>query len=89
MQLTTESKKQIFKKYGSAETNTGSIEAQIAMFTVRINDLTEHMKIAKKDFSTQRALITLVGKRKSLLNYLHDTNITRYRELISELNIRK
>jgi len=89
MLLNTESKKEIFKKYGKTETNTGSSEAQIAMFTHRINHLTEHLRSFKKDFSTQRSLISLVGKRRSLLDYLHKTDITRYRAIIAELGIRK
>lgn len=89
MLLTTESKKQIFKKHGKSENNTGSAEGQIALFTERINHLTEHLKTFRKDFSTQRALITLVGKRRSLLDYLYKTDITRYRAIIGELGIRK
>ncbi len=89
MQLTAEKKKDYFKKYGKTETNTGSSEAQIAMFTERINSLTDHLKDAKKDFSTQRSLIKLVGKRRSLLDYLHKTEINRYRTIIAELGIRK
>lgn len=89
MLLTAESKKEIFKKHGKSETNTGHAEAQIAMFTQRINHLTDHLKGARKDFSTQRALISLVGKRRSLLDYLYKTDITRYRAIISELGIRK
>jgi small subunit ribosomal protein S15 len=89
MLLNSTSKKEIFKKHGKSETNTGSAEAQIAMFTERINHLTDHLKGARKDFSTQRALITLVGKRRSLLDYLHKTDIMRYRAIISELGIRK
>jgi small subunit ribosomal protein S15 len=89
MQLSTASKKAIFKKFGNADTNTGSAEAQIAMFTERINSLTEHLKIQKKDFSTQRSLIRLVGKRRSLLDFLMNSDITRYRKIISDLNIRK
>ncbi|MBL0096565.1 MAG: 30S ribosomal protein S15 [Bacteroidetes bacterium] len=77
------------QKYGKTETNTGSSEAQIAMFTQRINHLTEHLRSFKKDFSTQRSLISLVGKRRSLLDYLHKTDITRYRAIIAELGIRK
>jgi len=68
MLLTSEAKKEIFKKYGNSETNTGSAEGQIALFSQRINHLTEHLKKSKKDFSTQRALIRLVGKRRSLLD---------------------
>jgi small subunit ribosomal protein S15 len=89
MQLSTETKKEIFQKFGGAETNTGSAEAQIAMFTQRINSLTEHLKKQKKDYSTQRSLIRLVGKRRSLLDFLIKTDINRYRKIISELGIRK
>ena len=89
MYLTTEVKKEIFKKFGKSESNTGSTEGQIALFTHRINYLTEHLKLQKKDFSTERALINLVGKRRSLLNYLQRRNIEKYRQLIEELNIRK
>ncbi len=89
MLLSSEAKKEIFKKYGKSETNTGNSEAQIAMFTQRINHLTDHLKGQKKDYNTQRALISLVGKRRSLLNYLHKTEINRYRAIIAELGIRK
>ncbi|MEN9332705.1 MAG: hypothetical protein RLZZ94_1795 [Bacteroidota bacterium] len=89
MLLTSEAKKEIFKKYGNSETNTGSAEGQIALFSQRINHLTEHLKKSKKDFSTQRALIRLVGKRRSLLDYLYKTDINRYRAIIAELGIRK
>ncbi|MFM9007881.1 MAG: 30S ribosomal protein S15 [Bacteroidota bacterium] len=89
MLLTAEAKKEIFKKYGKNEADTGSAEGQIAMFTQRINHLTDHLKGSRKDFSTQRALIRLVGKRRSLLDYLHKTDITRYRAIISQLGIRK
>lgn len=89
MSLSVETKKAIFKKFGGSEKNTGNSEAQIAMFTERINQMTEHMKASKKDFGTQRTLISLVGKRRSLLDYLHRTNIERYRKVIADLNIRK
>lgn len=89
MLLSADSKKEIFLKHGKAETNTGSSEAQIAMFTERINHLTEHLKTSKKDYSTQRALIRLVGKRRSLLDYLQKVEINRYRAIINELGIRK
>lgn len=89
MQLSTQSKKALFSKFGNAESNTGSAEAQIAMFSERINSLTEHLKVQPKDFSTQRSLIKLVGKRRSLLNFLMKNDITRYRKIIGELNIRK
>jgi small subunit ribosomal protein S15 len=89
MYLTTEVKKEIFKKHGGADTNTGSAEGQIAMFSYRISHLTEQLKLNKHDYNTQKSLISLVGKRRRLLDYLYRTNITRYRSLIAELNIRK
>lgn len=89
MLLTSERKKELFKVHGKSETNTGNAEAQIAMFTERINHLTEHLKVKKKDFSTQRSLIKLVGQRRSLLDYLQKNEINRYRAIISELGIRK
>lgn len=87
--LSTEKKKEIFKKHGSKEANTGSPESQIALMSFRINHLTSHLKTNKKDFSTQRALLKLVGKRRSLLDYLKDTDIKRYRDIVKELNLRK
>ena len=89
MSLTAEKKKEIFKKFGGADTNTGSAEGQIAMFTERINELSDHMKIQPKDFSTERSLIRLVGKRRSLLDFLQHNDIERYRKIIGELGIRK
>jgi small subunit ribosomal protein S15 len=89
MYLTSEVKKQIFKKNGGSEKNTGSAESQIALFTQRIDHLTEHLKSNKKDFGTQRALLNLVGKRRALLDYLKHTDITRYRAIIKTLDIRK
>jgi small subunit ribosomal protein S15 len=89
MHLTTEQKKSIFAKYGNAEANTGSAESQIALFTTRINYLTEHLKSNKKDFNTQRALLKLVGQRRKLLDYLKEKDIERYRKLIEALEIRK
>lgn len=87
--IAAEAKKSIFKKYGKSEKNTGSAESQIALFTERINSMTQHLQISKKDFSTQRSLIALVGKRRSLLDYLQKTDIERYRKIIGELSIRK
>jgi small subunit ribosomal protein S15 len=87
--IAAEAKKKIFKKFGSSEKNTGSAESQIALFTERINSMTAHLQESKKDFSTQRSLIALVGKRRSLLDYLKKKEINRYREIIKELNIRK
>ena len=89
MPLTAEKKKTVFKKFGKSEKDTGNTDAQIAVFTERINELTAHMQVAPKDFSTQRSLIMLVGKRRSLLDYLSKTDIERYRKLIAALNIRK
>jgi len=89
MYLTKERKTEIFTKFGKVETNTGSSEGQIALFTERINHLTEHLKNHKKDFSTQMGLYRLVGKRRKLLNYLMDRDIKRYRSVIKELKIRK
>ncbi len=89
MYLTSEVKADIFKKHGGSEKNTGSTEGQIALFTHRINHLTQHLKQNPKDFNTERALVRLVGKRRSLLDYLKRKDIEKYRELIKELNIRK
>ena len=89
MYLTSDVKKEIFKKHGGAETNTGSTEGQIALFTHRINHLTDHLKNNRKDFGSQKALLDLVGKRRSLLNYLKNKDIEKYRALIKELNLRK
>ncbi len=89
MQVTSEVKKNLFKTYGGSEKNTGSTEAQIALFTERINHISEHLSTNKKDFSSTRALVTLVGKRKRLLNYLMKQDLNGYRSLISKLGIRK
>ncbi len=89
MYITSEKKKEFFKKYGKSEENTGSAEGQIAMFSYRISHLTEHLKNNKKDFGTQRALVKLVGKRRRLLNYLKDRDIERYRAIIKSLKLRK
>jgi small subunit ribosomal protein S15 len=89
MYLTSEIKKEIFAKHGKSNTDTGSSEGQIALFSYRINHLTGHLKSNKKDYSTERALVILVGKRRRLLNYLKDNDINRYRAIIKELGIRK
>src|SRR6476620_10722569 len=89
MKLTSERKKEIFKTFGASATNTGSAEAQVAMFTERISFMTDHLQTAKKDNSTRRSLIRLVGKRRSILDYLHKNDIERYRKIINDLNIRK
>jgi small subunit ribosomal protein S15 len=89
MYLTTETKKEIFKKHGGSETNTGSSEGQIALFSHRIDHLTGHLKKNRKDFATQRALQLLVGKRRSLLDYLKAKDIERYRAIVKELGLRR
>lgn len=89
MSLTKEQTKEIVEKYGGGPSNTGSTEAQIAIFTERINHLTNHLKENGKDHASRRGLLLLVGKRRRLLNYLMKTDIERYRELIKELGIRK
>ncbi len=89
MYLTTEVKKEIFEQYGENATDTGSPEAQVALFTHRIKHLTEHVKANGGDKVTKRALINLVGKRKKMLEYLKRQDIERYRALIKKLGLRK
>ncbi len=84
-----ELKAQIIKEYQFKEGDTGSPEVQIALLTYRINNLTEHMKLNKKDFHSQRGLLMMVGKRKNLLGYLERTDIERYRAIIKKLGLRK
>jgi small subunit ribosomal protein S15 len=89
--LPKEKKQEIFEKHGfeKSKTDTGSPEAQIALFTQRINHVTEHLKNNPKDHSSRLGLLKLVGKRKSLLNYLYKKDINRYRAIIAELELRK
>ncbi|GAA4450709.1 30S ribosomal protein S15 [Nibrella saemangeumensis] len=91
MYLTTEKKQEIFSNQGFQKQagDTGSAESQIALFTYRINHLTEHLKVHKHDYSTRQGLLKLVGKRRRLLDYLIKKDITRYRTIIAELGIRK
>tara|TARA_Y100000994_G_C15500159_1_gene363137 strand:+ start:282 stop:551 length:270 start_codon:yes stop_codon:yes gene_type:complete len=89
MYLDTNKKKDIFKKYGQSETDTGTSEGQIAIFTERINHLTEYLKSNKKDNSTKRSLVLLVGKRRRLLEYLKKKDIERYRSIVKSLKLRK
>ena len=89
MHLTAESKKEIFGQYGKSNTDTGSPESQIALFSTRIRHLTEHLKDNQKDFGTQLALLKLVGKRRRLLDYLKKKDIERYRAIIKALDLRK
>jgi small subunit ribosomal protein S15 len=89
MPLTKEKKATTFAKFGGKETNTGSIEGQIALLTERISEISGHLQSNKKDFSTHRGLMQLVGKRKRLLNYMQKHNLTGYRQLIEKLGLRK
>ena len=89
MYLSAEKKEELFSQYGKSNKDTGSAESQIALFSYRINHLTEHLKANHKDFGTQKSLIKLVGKRRALLDYLKDRDIERYRAIIKALNIRK
>jgi len=87
--LDSAKKQELFQTYGKSNKDTGSSEGQIALFSHRISHLTEHLKSNKKDFSTQRSLIILVGKRRRLLDYLKERHIERYRHIVKELNLRK
>jgi small subunit ribosomal protein S15 len=87
--ITKEQKATIIEQFGKGGTDTGTPEVQIAIFSARISELTEHLKIHPKDHSTRRGLLKLVGKRRRLLNYLMSSDIGRYRSIISELGIRK
>lgn len=89
MYLTPEIKKDLFKKHGKSENDTGSAEGQIALFTHRINHLTDHLKNNRKDYNTERSLVKMVGKRRSLLNYLIKKDVLRYRAIVKELELRK
>ena len=89
MYLTKEVKESIFEKHGKDKNDTGTSEGQIALFTHRINHLTEHLKRNRKDFNTERSLVMMVGKRRRLLDYLKKSEINRYRAIILELGIRK
>lgn len=89
MPLTTEKKKSIFTQHSGKDANTGSIEGQIAMITERMAQIAAHLQTNKKDFSTHRGLMHLVGRRRRLLNYLQKHNLSGYRALIEQLGIRK
>lgn len=89
MYLDHAKKEEIFNEYGKGNTDTGSAESQIALFTYRIKHLTEHLKENHKDFGTARALTKMVGRRRKLLKYLYNKDINRYRELIKALGLRK
>ncbi|USL95814.1 30S ribosomal protein S15 [Riemerella anatipestifer] len=89
MYLTKEKKAEIFAKHGKSAQDTGSTEGQIALFTYRINHLSQHLKSNHKDFATEKSLVKMVGKRKRLLDYLKNKDIERYRAIIAELGLRK
>ncbi len=87
--LTPEKKQELFGTYGASNTDTGSPESQIALFSYRISHLTQHLKSNKHDFGTQRAMLKLIGKRRKLLDYLKKNDIERYRAIVKALNLRK
>ncbi len=89
MYLAKEKKEEIFAKHGKSKTDTGSAEGQIALFTYRIAHLSEHLKKNRKDYNSERSLVMLVGKRRSLLDYLMKKDIMRYRAIVKELGLRK
>lgn len=88
MSINLKNKKEVIKKYGENEKDTGSTAVQIAMMSQKINELTEHLKNNKKDFATKRGLLMMVGRRKRLLSYLKDNNVNEYRDLVKNLGIR-
>lgn len=87
--INKEKKQEIIKEYSRHESDTGSVEVQIALLTKRISELTEHLKVHKKDHHSRRGLLIMVGKRRGLLNYLIKQDIEKYRELIKSLGIRR
>lgn len=87
--ITTDEKKKLMEKFGRKKNDTGSPEVQIAIMTERIKFLTDHFKVHKKDFGSRRGLLILVGKRRSLLDYLKKNDVNKYREIIKDLGIRK
>ncbi len=87
--ISSEQKRELVQQYGKNEGDTGTAEVQIAILSTRISELSDHLKVHPKDFSTQRGLIGLVGKRRRLLNYLMDRDIERYRTVIKQLGIRR
>lgn len=89
MYLDKVKKEEIFGQYGKSNTDTGSAESQIALFSYRISHLTEHLKQNRKDYTTARSLTKLVGKRRALLNYLYDRDVNRYRAIVKALGLRR
>ncbi len=89
MPLTREKKERLIREYRMHDNDTGSPEVQIALLTERISQLTEHLKLHRKDFSSRRGLLKLVGQRRRLLDYLKDTDLEGYRKIVEELGLRK
>ena len=89
MYLDQAKKQEIFGQYGKYNSDTGSAESQIALFSYRISHLTEHLKKNRKDYNTERSFTMLVGKRRRLLDYLYDRDIERYRAIIKALGLRR
>lgn len=89
MALQAEEKKKIIEQFKRNDKDTGSPEVQVALLTKRINDLTEHFKVHKKDYHSRRGLLMLVGQRRRLLNYLQEHDVKRYRDIVRALNLRK
>ena len=89
MYLDKAKKQEIFGQYGTANTDTGSPESQVALFSYRISHLTEHLKKNRKDHTTERSLMKMVGKRRALLDYLKDRDIERYRAIVKKLGLRR
>ncbi|MEB3196155.1 MAG: 30S ribosomal protein S15 [Candidatus Sericytochromatia bacterium] len=87
--ITKEKKQSLIAEHRASELDTGSPEVQIALLTERIQNLTGHLNANKKDFSTRRGLLKMVGRRRRLLNYLHKTDLARYRAIIEKLGLRK
>ena len=87
--MTVLKKEEIFKEFGKNKSDTGSSESQIALFTKRIDSLSNHLKSNAKDFNTEKSLVKMVGKRRNLLEYLKNNDIERYRDIIKKLGIRK
>ncbi len=89
MSLTTKDKENIFKEFGNDAKDSGSVHSQVDLFTKKISDLTEHLKLNRKDYGTQRSLQLMVGKRRKLLDYLKGKDILKYRELVKNLGLRR
>lgn len=89
MSITAEDKQSVIKKFQTGDQDTGSPEVQVAILSTRIKNLTEHLKIHKKDFHTRRGLLQMVGRRKSLLNYLKSKSVERYNKVVLDLGLRR